>query len=190
MEELFFDSENYHTIDFNKNPMKKGVYDSCNFTGCNFANTDPSGIKFLEYSFSSCNLSLAKLSKTVFRGVEFKDCKMLGLLFDTCDDFGLSSYFQNCTLTNSTFYKTTIKNTIFKNLKLIETDFTECDLSDSVFDHCDLTGATFENTNLENVDFRYAFNYSIDPEISRIKKVKFSLHGKPGLLNKYEIEID
>ena len=41
--------------------------------------------------------------------------------------------------------------------------------------NCDFTRATFENTNIEKADFRTSFNYSMDPEINRIKKAKFSL---------------
>jgi uncharacterized protein YjbI with pentapeptide repeats len=73
---------------------------------------------------------------------------------------------------------------------LHETDFTECDLTGSTFDICDLTGATFDNTNLEKTSFSTAFNYSIDPEINRIKKAKFSVPGVLGLLNKYDIVIE
>jgi uncharacterized protein YjbI with pentapeptide repeats len=69
-------------------------------------------------------------------------------------------------------------------------DWTECDLSSSVFERCDLRDAKFENSNLEKVDFRTAFNFSIDPDNNRIKKARFSLDGVPGLLGKYNIEID
>jgi uncharacterized protein YjbI with pentapeptide repeats len=71
-----------------------------------------------------------------------------------------------------------------------EVDFTECDLCNSVFDNCDLTGAAFDKTNIEKADFRTSFSYIIDPEKNRIKKAKFSLTGLPGLLNKYDIEIE
>ena len=71
-----------------------------------------------------------------------------------------------------------------------ETDFSECDLTGSLFDNCDMAGATFDNSNLEKVDFTTAFNFSIDPEINRIKKAKFALPGVLGLLNKYDIIIE
>ncbi|GAB6283323.1 MAG: hypothetical protein STSR0008_20850 [Ignavibacterium sp.] len=115
---------------------------------------------------------------------------MLGLHFDSCNKFGLSFSFENCILNHSTFYKTKIRKTIFKNTKLQEADFTECDLTDSLFDNCDLTRATFDNTVIEKADFRTSYNYSIDPEINRIKKAKFSIHGISGLLEKYDLEID
>ncbi|WP_431217529.1 hypothetical protein ACQ86N_21315 [Puia sp. P3] len=44
--------------------------------------------------FSNCNLSLAQLQKTTFRDIQFKDCKMLGLHFEDCNEFGLSVSFR------------------------------------------------------------------------------------------------
>ncbi|HKG68622.1 MAG TPA: pentapeptide repeat-containing protein [Segetibacter sp.] len=110
--------------------------------------------------------------------------------FYNCNKFGLSFSFENCSLNHSSFYRTKIKKTIFKNSQLQETDFTECDLTSSAFQNCDMTRAIFENTIIEKVDFRTSYNYSIDPEINRIKKAKFSLTEVGGLLDKYDIEID
>ena len=115
---------------------------------------------------------------------------MLGLRFEHCNQIGLSVSIENCNLNHSSFYHTKLKGTTFKDLKLQEADFTGCDLSSSLFDNCDLTEASFENTNLEKADFRTSFNYSIDPELNRMKKARFSLAGIPGLLIKYNIEID
>jgi len=36
---------------------------------------------------------------------------------------------------------------------------------------------------------RTAFNYSLNPELNKIKKAKFSLPAVVGLLDKYDIEI-
>jgi uncharacterized protein YjbI with pentapeptide repeats len=68
-------------------------------------------------------------------------------------------------------------------------DFTESDLTHSVFDNCDLTRAAFEHTILEKADFRTSFNYSLDLEMNRVKKARFSQAGVIGLLGKYDIDI-
>ncbi|MCG6915387.1 pentapeptide repeat-containing protein, partial [bacterium BMS3Abin03] len=68
-------------------------------------------------------------------------------------------------------------------------DFSECDLSSSVFENCDLARAIFANSVIEKADFRTSYNFSIDPEINRIKKDKFSSSNVIGLLDKYDIEI-
>ncbi|MFM7194091.1 MAG: pentapeptide repeat-containing protein, partial [Bacteroidota bacterium] len=93
-------------------------------------------------------------------------------------------------LNHSSFYKTKIKKTIFKNSQFKEADFSEADLSGSLFDNCNMERAIFDRTILEKADLRTSYNYSIDPELNRIKKAKFSLMGISGLLEKYDIEID
>ena len=59
-----------------------------------------------------------------------------------------------------------------------------------MFDNCDLARAIFANSILEKADFRTSYNFSIDPEINKIKKAKFSLTTVSGLLGKYDIEIE
>jgi fluoroquinolone resistance protein len=68
-------------------------------------------------------------------------------------------------------------------------DFTDADISQCVFDNCDLLGSIFKNTNLEKADLITASNYSIDPELNRLKKAKFSQPAVVGLLDKYDIII-
>jgi fluoroquinolone resistance protein len=75
------------------------------------------------------------------------------------------------------------------NCKLHEVEFIEADLTNARFEGCDLSRATFENTILSGTDFRSAFNFSIDPEINKMKKAKFSTAGLAGLLDKYEIAV-
>ncbi|MBC7552604.1 MAG: pentapeptide repeat-containing protein [Taibaiella sp.] len=103
---------------------------------------------------------MAQLVKTAFKEVKFVDCKILGLRFDDCNGFGMSSGIDNCTLNHSSFYQVKLKKNIFKNTQLHEVDFTLCDITGSVFEHCDFTGATFDNTVIEKVDFRTSINYS------------------------------
>ncbi len=189
MKTVFVEDKKFDKGDFTENHLPKGEYENCIFNSCNFSNNDFSEFKFIDCEFHDCNLSLVKLDNTVFREVKFKGSKMLGLRFDTCIEFGLSFSFDSCQLNHSSFYKIKMKKTSFKKSQLQETDFTQCDLSNSTFDNCDFLNATFDNTNLEKVDFRTAYNYSIDPENNRIKKAKFSILGISGLLNKYEIEI-
>ena len=180
----------FEKTDFTITRMVLGDYENCTFVSCNFSNADLSGITFSDCTFSSCNLSLAKLAKTSFRNARFEDCKMLGLRFENCSEFLFSVDFKGCNLNFSTFFSRKLKKTRFLNCSLQETDFTEADLSGSVFNNCDLARAAFGHTILEKVDFRSSFNYSIDPEMNRIKKAKFSFAGITGLLNKYDIEVE
>ncbi len=173
-----------------ENPIKVGEYESCRFINCDFSDDNFSDFKFYDCEFLSCNLSMVKISQTAFRDVIFKDCKMLGLHFENCNEFGLAFRFDHCILNYSSFYKLKLKKTIFKNSQIQEVDFTECDLTASIYDNCDLQRSTFVHSILEKADFRSAYNYSIDPDINKIKKAKFSLNGIAGLLEKYNIEIE
>jgi uncharacterized protein YjbI with pentapeptide repeats len=186
MQEVYIQDKTFNRSD----SLAKGEYENCTFNGCNFNDTDLSEFKFIDCAFNGCNFSLAKLNKTAFQDVKFKDCKMLALRFDTCNEFGLSFSFDSCQLNHSSFYKTKIKKTVFKNSQLQETDFAEADLTSVLFDNCNLSQAIFDHTTLEKADFRTSYNYSIDPEINRIKKARFSISGLSGLLEKYDIEIE
>lgn len=91
---------------------------------------------------------------------------------------------------NCIFKQCDFSNVKLFDIKFIECEFISCDLSGSVFENCDLESAQFENTIIEKVDFRTSFNYSIDPEINRIRKAEFSISEISCLLDKYDIEID
>jgi fluoroquinolone resistance protein len=198
MKQVFIEEKTFDRIDFTQNPISKGEYEYCKFVNCNFTQSDLSGIKFLECEFLGCNLSLIELERTSLKEIKFKDCKMLGLNFGGCDPFGFVVYFDTCILNHSSFSDITapvkqrvrLRQAVFKNSLLHEVDFTECDLSSAVFDNCDLTRTIFDRTILEKADFRSSYHYSLDPELNRIKKAKFSQSGIAGLLDKYDIEID
>jgi fluoroquinolone resistance protein len=198
MKQVFVEEKTFDKIDFTQNPLSKGEYEYCTFLNCDLSYANLSDLKFLECEFSGCNISLAKLNQTALTDIQFKNCKMLGLDFSGCNEFGFVVKFDTCILDNSLFYdpnspikkRVRLKQTVFNNSQLHDVDFTECDLSAAVFDNCDLTRAIFQYTILEKADFRTAFNYSIDPELNRIKKAKFSRSGLAGLLDKYDLELE
>jgi uncharacterized protein YjbI with pentapeptide repeats len=134
-------------------------------------------------------MTMAKIMATGFQEISFKDCKLLGLHFENCNDFLFSVNFVGCNLNLASFYKRKIKKTKFKDCTLVETDFSETDLNMAIFDNCDLSGATFDRTNLEKADFRTSYNFSIDPERNPIKKAKFSRTELSGLLEKFQLEL-
>ncbi len=189
MSKTYFEEETYNGTDFSAAPFPAGDYDNCAFINCVFTSADLSGVNFSECRFDGCDMSLATLTKTTFNNAKFKDCKMLGLHFNGCNKFLLSLSFENCMLNLSSFYKLNLKKTLFKNCSLHEVDFSEADLSASVFDRCDFFNATFDNTVLEKADFRTSYHYTINPEINRVKKAKFSADGLIGLLVKYDIVV-
>ena len=177
-------------VDFSKQGRVTDNFEDCTFEHCSFSKTNLSNIIFSECTFIGCDFSIAALAKTVLRGACFKECKLLGLHFEQCNNFIFTVDFENCILDLSCFYKLSLKKTRFRKCSLHEVDFTECDLTGALFEHCDLSGAKFDRTVLAKADLRTSFNYAIDPERNRLTKAKFSAAGIAGLLGKYNIEID
>ncbi|MEQ6121741.1 pentapeptide repeat-containing protein [Reichenbachiella sp. MALMAid0571] len=190
MADRIIENRVFEKLDPSEKKLNLTEYDGCTFNRCNFLNSDLSHSIFLECTFNDCDLSMSQLKNTSLKDVTFKNCKLLGLDFSDCNQFLLQLSFTDCNLNLALFYQLKLKGTKFKNCSLHEADFTETDLTSSVFDNCDFTRAVFGNTVLEKSDLRTSYNYSIDPEINRIKKAKFSVHGAIGLLDRYDIHIE
>jgi uncharacterized protein YjbI with pentapeptide repeats len=176
-------------LDFAETPISKGEYEKCVFKNCNFFKGNLAEFVFIDCEFISCDLSMIEVSSTTFNNAQFFDCKILGVHFEQCNDFGFSVKFENCILNHSSFFGIKMNKTIFTSCNMEEVDFTESDLSNSVFTECDLERTVFNRTNLTKTDLSTSYNFSIDPENNKIKRAKFSVNNLSGLLNKYEIVI-
>lgn len=170
--------------------LEKVEYEQCVFENCDFYQVDLSKVVFVDCTFKECNLSSANINHTAFREVKFIDCKLMGLHFEHCNEFLLAMEFENCVLDLSNFYRKKLKKTSFKNCSIKEVDFTDADLTEAKFENCDLFRGVFDNTNMEKADLSTSYNFIINPEINLIRNAKFSLNGLPGLLSKYDIEIN
>jgi len=186
----FFTDKTYKNKDYTKSFLAKGEYDSCTFSNCNFSDSDLSLITFLDCEFYDCNLSNATLNGVSLNEVQFTGCKLLGLIFSNCNDFLFAVNFKNCQLNLASFYQLKMINKVFKDCSLQEVDFTQTNLSKTLFDNCDLSRAIFKQANLEKTDFRTSFNFSIDPELNKMYKAKFSKEHLEGLLGKYGLEVE
>lgn len=190
MERIFIEDQTFEGRQSTDLATGSVTYDNCVFKDCNLTGADLSSIHFMDGKFTGCDISNAKLHKTAFRNISFNNCKLIGLLFDDCEDFLFEVSFESCILNFSSFARRKMKHTNFINCTLTEADFTLADLTNANFDKCNLSGTKFENTILEKTDFRTAFNFSVNPELNKLKKAKFSLSGLPGLLDKYGIIIE
>ncbi|MDZ7719579.1 MAG: pentapeptide repeat-containing protein [Balneolaceae bacterium] len=167
-----------------------GDFENCHFINCILPNSDLSDISFVECEFENCDFSSSKLYDTSFKSVFFIESKLVGLRFEECNEFLFSIDFRSCYLNLSSFYQMNPQGISFRECNLKEVDFTEAELAETLFEKCNLNSAIFKNTNLEKANFRSAYNFLIDPEINNIQKTKFSLMGLPGLLDKYDLEIE
>lgn len=190
MERAFFENGRFENLIARNNTVKFGDYERCSFRNCDFSDSDLSGINFTDCIFDGCNFTLVKLLQTTFRDAKFINSKLLGLHFEDCNTLMVSFEFYGCNISLCSFYNMKLKKTVFSYSLITECDFSKADMSLSEFRDCDLLLSTFSNTNLEKADLRTAVNYSIDPDRNRLRKAKFSLQGLPGLLEKYDLNID
>ena len=190
MKMILHENKTFDNIDYAEKEVTDREFVKCMFKGCDFSNSNLAGNEFVECQFEDCNLSNTKLGTTSLKNVFFKNCKLIGVDFSNCKDFLFSVGFENCILDYSSFFGKKLKNTVFKRCSIKEANFTDSELTNSVFFDCDLTLAQFENTNLNGVDFTSAYNYTIDPELNRMKNARFSNNGLAGLLGKYKIIIE
>ena len=171
-------------------PFEITEFEACIFENCDFSDTGLSEFDFIDCEFRDCNLSNVKFEKTGLKEVQFTNCKMLGIDFSDCKEFLLAMHFTDCQINFSSFAQLKLPKTRFKNCQMEDVDFGGTDLTAASFDNCYFARATFEYTNLEKADLRTANDFTIDPELNRIKGAKFSPDGLKGLLQKYQIEVD
>lgn len=190
MRENLREDEKFININYSGQKVRNTEFENCVFQDCNFSGADFSDNDFIECRFENCNFANAKLNGAGLKGCHFTGCKLVGVEFDSCSDFLFAVSFKNCVLDYSSFFRKKLKNTRIIDCSLKETDFSATDLSGVTFDNCDLSMTVFKQCNLEKADFRTAYNYALDPEENKVKKAKFSVSGLPGLLLKYDIEIE
>lgn len=189
-EDLISIDRTFDKVVFFGQRLNSREFDGCVFRNCDFSGTTFFECSFIDCEFIGCNLAMAKLPATGLKNVTFRDCKMLGIRFDECDDFLFQVTFTDCTLDYSWFSRKKMPKTIFTNTSLKGVNFEQADLTSTVFESCNLEDAVFHETNLASADFSTAYNFRIDPELNPMKKAKFSVDGIPGLLDKYDIKIE
>ena len=133
---------------------------------------------------------MIQLASSSLKTIVFKNCKLMGIHFNNCDDFLFNVNFQDCVLDYSSFSNKKMPKTQFITCSLREVTFIGTNLSNASFDNCDLEGTLFSDTILKEANFKTAYNYKIDPEFNLLKKAKFSTKGIHGLLDKYDIKIE
>ena len=190
MNETLHENKTFEKVDYSEKELRGREFISCIFKNCNFERSDLSGNDFLDCDFENCNFSLVKLKQTGLKNVKFTGCTMTGIDFSPCNDFLFEVNFNSCLLDYSAFQKKKMKKTKFTDCSIREAHFTDVDLTAAIFQNCDLTNTYFQKNILEKTDFTSARNFTIDPEQNKMKKAKFSIGSLPGLLGKYDLEIE
>ena len=185
----FWTDQKFTKRDYTKQKLPKGDYENCRFVDCLFSKGYLDNQNFVECTFEGCDLTNTNIANTTFNDVTFKDCKMVGVQFETCSQLLLSLRFSGCNLSVASFHGMDLPRIIFDGCKFHQTDFTDSNLIQAKFPECDFENALFDGTHLEQADFTSAVNFNIDPSINHIKKTRFSESGLIGLLKKYDIVV-
>lgn len=180
-------SEIISNANFSLQPGDREDYENCEFVNCTFS--DMSQMNFIECTFRSCNLSNCKVNNCKLQDVKFIDCKLLGLNFFQAKDFAFALSCERCNLDYASFDSKKLNKSRFENCKMHSVNFTMADLTKTEFTDCDLYEAVFNNTNLSGVDLTRISNFSIDPEMNKVKKAKFQAQDLEKLLYKYDLII-
>jgi len=109
MHKAYLTNQTFDKSDFTRNPIPNADFEACCFTHSNFSDTDLSGYNFTDYIFEDCNISTARIVQTTFNEVVFRNCKMLGLHFETANEFLFTVSFENCNLNLCSFYQRKMK---------------------------------------------------------------------------------
>ena len=179
-----FDRITYSSDELNLMEFERCIFRNCDFSSCNFI-----GVTFIDCRFVACNFDGANINHVALRTVHFEDCQIKDVNFSMCDKLIFEIAFNDCILDFSKFYTLKIKGTAFMNCSLIAVDFMNTDLTEVVFDHCDLYRSEFDKAIANKADFRTSYNYTIDPEKTKIKKAVFSFPEVKGLLFKHDLII-
>jgi uncharacterized protein YjbI with pentapeptide repeats len=191
MEELVYHHDKkFIDIDYSGKKLSGREFEGCTFIRTDFSNSTVRDSFFTDCVFEHCNFSMTKLDNSSMAGASFVNCKLTGVDFSATSEFNFSVSFNNSVLDYASFSRKKMIKTIFTECRITGASFAEADLTGSKFVSCDLTQAVFNRTILNAVDFTTATNFSIDPEINRMKKARFSLYGLPGLVEKYEVVIE
>lgn len=168
---------------------EKSAYESCRFVGIDLAGIDLSNSKFLDCTFEDCNLSNCKIMATLFNGVIFQKCKLMGLHFEDANPFGLSIHFEHCQLHHASFYQMNLQNCAFHFCNLESVEFTQIKAQGVSFEGSHLQDAHFEKSDIREANFTGVSAFCLDPDWNEIKGIKIPYDQLSSLVAKYGLNI-
>jgi len=172
---------------FSESEIKYKEFEECTFTDCDFSNCNFSGVVFTDCIFYNCNFKEAQINYVGLRNAVFNHCDFTDVNFAMTDQLLFEFHFNDCVLDYAKFYALKLKRMTFTNCSMIAVDFMATDLTEVLFDNCNLHQAIFTDATAEKADFLTSYNFTIDPEKTKLRKAQFSKEGLKGLLQKYEI---
>jgi len=180
-------------LDLSRRTLTARTYEECVFTACSFSEATLAGCKLLDCGFVDCNLSLAKVTRTRFRGVTFTGCKLVGINWTSAAWQRLATAapleFRDCILNDGSFLGLALQELVVEHCKARDVDWREANLSGAKLCHTDLTHALFSGTTLSHADLTGAIGYDIDVLSNDVRHARFSRDEAVRLLLGLQIEL-
>ena len=189
-----YTNENFSDLEFHGGIVEQSEFEDCKFINCNFSETQFVECNFIDCAFKSSNLNLVKLDKSRFIETIFKDSKITGVNWTSCDWGSYSIvppiFFESCDISFSIFNSLKLRDFSLQDCKAHVVDFSDCDLKGADFFRTDLKKSRFVLCKLDDCNFLEAVNYYIDPCENSINRAKFHSPEVLSLLSAFEIKID
>ena len=166
--------------DFTKEPLSEEYYD-CVFSNCDFNNLKICNTKFEGCEFVNCNLSLTTFASAIFDSV-FKDCHMLGCNLSLLNVFSGGLQFNGCNLNYANFSQLNMKGLKFHGCSIVEATFSNAKVKNSIFHDCNLERTDFGGADITMCDFETSYNFTINPNDTKLRKARFSKDQLEGLV--------
>lgn len=194
-DEGYFCNEDYHEevlfsgIDFSLHDISGHNFEACRFKHSLFNEADLTETVFRDVLFEECQWVMTGVDHATLGDVRFESCKIMGVNFSSCNDFGFSVDYRESVLDSLVFSRQGLRKTLFRDCRIVRTDFSDCDLRDADFNGTRFEEVVFSGCNLEKADFREAAGYEIDPMENRIRRARFRLPEAYSFLGFLGIEI-
>jgi len=186
-------AQNFNDLKFSSKEMIAKVFEGCTFNKCDFSEAMFKRCKFIECHFIKCNLSVAKVGNSRFSDVVFEECKMVGVDWTTANwsslALGSPIKMHKCIINDSSFFGLDMKGMVLEECKAHDVDFREGNFTEANFSHTDFANSLFNKTNLTGANFQEAVNFSIDVNVNKVIRAKFSRYEAVRLLESLGIEL-
>lgn len=190
LETDYFEDAQFSRITLEEEEFHDVTFIDSTFENCTFRHVDFSECSFRDCCFIECEWTIVTLGNTMLGGVEFDQCKLMGIDFSNVNKFGFSPEFFQTMINNAVFYNQDLKKMRFKECLIFNTDFTEINFTSADFSGSEFRETIFHQCSLEKANFKNAKGYSIDPSVNKLKEAHFSQPEVMSFLAYLGIKID
>ena len=165
-------------------------FEACEFSACHFSEAGFRRTTFIDCKFVDCDLSMASVDGSVFNGVEFVGCRLLGIDWSRCNGSLFTVSFSASTLDSSVFDGMKLRRVSLQKCSLVGAFFNSSDLQEASFRGSKLNDCSFDGADLRRADFRETECLSLDFSSPKLRGLKLDMAGAVALVRRNGIVVD